>query len=188
MSNDHDGTDDAREVADDIPATADASSTPDPEAGDVTDGAAADAIADADDTDDPADVDETAEATGDDTDGAAGAEVTDEGEPALVGAGVGAGSARAAARRSAAVKAGITEGKGRATAGRDDHRDNRGNIFQRLMRFLREVVAELKKVIWPARKQMITYSIVVIVFVTFMVALVYGLDALFAQGVLSIFG
>jgi len=55
-------------------------------------------------------------------------------------------------------------------------------------RFLREVIAELGKVIWPGRKELITYSIVVIVFVAFMVALVAGLDILFAQGVLYVFG
>ena len=43
-------------------------------------------------------------------------------------------------------------------------------------RFLREVVAELRKVIWPGRKELITYTAVVIVFVAFMVALVAGLD------------
>jgi preprotein translocase subunit SecE len=55
-------------------------------------------------------------------------------------------------------------------------------------RFLREVVAELRKVIWPGRKELITYTTVVIVFVAFMVALVAGLDVLFAQGVLAVFG
>ncbi|KQS73868.1 preprotein translocase subunit SecE [Modestobacter sp. Leaf380] len=55
-------------------------------------------------------------------------------------------------------------------------------------RFLREVVAELRKVIWPGRKELITYTTVVIVFVAFMVALVAGLDILFAQGVLAVFG
>ncbi|MGI8530951.1 MAG: preprotein translocase subunit SecE [Geodermatophilaceae bacterium] len=55
-------------------------------------------------------------------------------------------------------------------------------------RFLREVIAELGKVIWPGRKELITYTIVVIIFVTFMVALVAGLDILFAQGVLYVFG
>ncbi len=55
-------------------------------------------------------------------------------------------------------------------------------------RFLREVIAELGKVIWPGRKELITYTIVVIIFVTFMVALVAGLDILFAQGVLLVFG
>ncbi|MCA1481672.1 preprotein translocase subunit SecE, partial [Bradyrhizobium sp. NBAIM08] len=45
-------------------------------------------------------------------------------------------------------------------------------------RFLREVVAELRKVIWPGRRELITYTTVVIVFVAFMVALVAGLDIL----------
>jgi preprotein translocase subunit SecE len=57
-----------------------------------------------------------------------------------------------------------------------------------LRRFLREVVAELRKVIWPGRRELITYTTVVIVFVAFIVALVAGLDLLFAQGVLAVFG
>ncbi|MGY2075726.1 preprotein translocase subunit SecE [Blastococcus sp. SYSU DS0828] len=57
-----------------------------------------------------------------------------------------------------------------------------------LARFLREVVAELRKVIWPGRRELITYTTVVIVFVAFIVALVAGLDLLFAQGVLAVFG
>ena len=55
-------------------------------------------------------------------------------------------------------------------------------------RFLREVVAELRKVIWPGRRELITYTTVVIVFVAFMVALVAGLDILFAKGVIAVFG
>ncbi len=106
-------------------------------------------------------------------------------ESALVGAS--AGSARAAARRSG-VRAGSTPAKGAATRARDTGRDSRGSLFARLRRFLREVVAELRKVIWPARNQMITYTIVVIVFVVVMVALTSGLDLLFAKGVLTIFG
>ena len=54
--------------------------------------------------------------------------------------------------------------------------------------FYRQVVAELRKVIWPNRNQMVTYTIVVIVFVSFMVALVAVLDLLFARGVLAVFG
>ena len=57
-----------------------------------------------------------------------------------------------------------------------------------LRRFLREVVAELRKVIWPGRRELITYTTVVILFVAFIVALVAGLDILFAQGVLAVFG
>jgi preprotein translocase subunit SecE len=106
-------------------------------------------------------------------------------ESALVGAA--AGSARAAARRSGA-RAGSTPAKGTATRPRDTGREVKVNVFARLGRFLREVVAELRKVIWPARNQMVTYTIVVIVFVVFMVALTAGLDVLFAKGVLAVFG
>ena len=58
----------------------------------------------------------------------------------------------------------------------------------RFVRFLREVVAELRKVIWPTRNQLVTYTIVVLVFVSFMVALVSLLDYLFGRGVLFLFG
>jgi preprotein translocase subunit SecE len=50
------------------------------------------------------------------------------------------------------------------------------------------VVSELRKVIWPTRKQMITYTGVVLVFVAFMVALVFGLDSAFAWGMFRVFG
>jgi preprotein translocase subunit SecE len=109
-----------------------------------------------------------------------------EREAELVGA-VSAGSARAAARRSGA-RAGSTPVKGAATRARDTGRDDRSSMFARLRRFFREVVAELRKVIWPARNQMITYTIVVIVFVVIMVAITAGLDLLFAKGVLAVFG
>ncbi len=78
-------------------------------------------------------------------------------------------------------------GKGRATAVRDS-RAARVSLPSRLIRFLREVVSELRKVIWPSRKQLVTYTIVVLVFVSFMVALVALLDLVFAQGVLFLFG
>ena len=57
-----------------------------------------------------------------------------------------------------------------------------------MSRFLREVVAELRKVIWPSRKQMVTYTVVVIVFLVVMVALVSGLDVLFHLIVGSVLG
>jgi preprotein translocase subunit SecE len=56
------------------------------------------------------------------------------------------------------------------------------------MRFLREVVAELRKVIWPNRKDLISYTVVVLVFVSFMVALVAVLDYVFAKGIFAVFG
>jgi preprotein translocase subunit SecE len=63
-----------------------------------------------------------------------------------------------------------------------------GGPIARLSRFIREVVAELGKVIWPTRKELVTYTIVVIVFVSIMVALVAGLDIAFSQVVIWVFG
>ncbi|HEY9522314.1 MAG TPA: preprotein translocase subunit SecE [Thermopolyspora sp.] len=54
--------------------------------------------------------------------------------------------------------------------------------------FYRQIVAELRKVIWPTRKDLVTYTTVVFVFVLLMVGVVAGLDALFSKGVLVIFG
>ncbi|MFY2786716.1 preprotein translocase subunit SecE [Rhodococcus sp. KRD162] len=66
--------------------------------------------------------------------------------------------------------------------------DKRPNVFLRLLQFFREVVAELRKVIWPNKKQMVTYTSVVLVFLAFMVAFISGLDVLFLKGVGWLFG
>jgi preprotein translocase subunit SecE len=79
------------------------------------------------------------------------------------------------------------EAKGRPTPTRDA-KVARPSMFSRLMRFLREVVAELRKVIWPTRKQMITYTAVVLVFLAVMTALIAGMDLVLAKGVLYLFG
>jgi preprotein translocase subunit SecE len=64
----------------------------------------------------------------------------------------------------------------------------RPNIFARLINFIREVVAELRKVIWPTRKELLTYTAVVIVFVTIMFSIVAGLDVGFAKVMFWVFG
>ncbi|MGZ6771802.1 MAG: preprotein translocase subunit SecE [Mycobacteriaceae bacterium] len=79
--------------------------------------------------------------------------------------------------------------KGRATPSRSKQEaPSKGNPVGRIIRYLREVAAELRKVIWPTRKELITYTAVVLVFVAFMVALTSGLDLAFARGVLLVFG
>jgi preprotein translocase subunit SecE len=50
------------------------------------------------------------------------------------------------------------------------------------------VVAELRKVIWPTRHELVTYTTVSLVFVLLVVALVFGLDNLFSVVVLKMFG
>ena len=69
-----------------------------------------------------------------------------------------------------------------------DQKAKKASLFARLIRFIREVWAELRKVIWPNRKQMVTYTAVVLTFVVFMVALVSGLDLGFKHLVGLVFG
>jgi preprotein translocase subunit SecE len=54
--------------------------------------------------------------------------------------------------------------------------------------FLRQVIAELRKVIWPTRRELVTYTTVAVVFILVMVGLVTGLDTLFTKAVIAIFG
>jgi len=64
----------------------------------------------------------------------------------------------------------------------------RTGIFGRIGGFFREIVSELRKVIWPTRKELLTYTGVVIVFVTIMTAIVALLDYGFGKGLLFLFG
>jgi len=64
----------------------------------------------------------------------------------------------------------------------------RPGLFDRIAVYNRQVVAELRKVIWPTRNELVTYTIVSIVFVTAMVALVAFYDFIFTKGVLAVFG
>jgi len=64
----------------------------------------------------------------------------------------------------------------------------RFNPFAFIWNYLREVVAELRKVIWPNRKQMVSYTTVVLVFLAFMVALIGLVDLGLAKLVMLVFG
>ena len=46
----------------------------------------------------------------------------------------------------------------------------------------------MRKVLWPSRNELVTYAIVVIVFVVIMIAIVAGMDIGFAKLVLQLFG
>ena len=53
--------------------------------------------------------------------------------------------------------------------------------------FYRQVVAELRKVVWPTQEQLITYFLVVMVFVLVMIAIVASLDLAFGKLVFWVF-
>ena len=67
-------------------------------------------------------------------------------------------------------------------------KERRPGVLRRVVLFYKQVVAELRKVIWPTRRELITYTSVVLVFVLFMVAIVSIYDFAFSQGVLKVFG
>lgn len=54
--------------------------------------------------------------------------------------------------------------------------------------FLREVAAELRKVTWPSRQEVIAYSWVVLIGVVAIGAVIFVMDYVFAKGVFALFG
>jgi preprotein translocase subunit SecE len=66
--------------------------------------------------------------------------------------------------------------------------DPSSNPFLFVLTYLKQVVAELRKVIWPNRKQMGSYTSVVLAFLVFMVTLIGLVDLGLAKLVLLVFG
>lgn len=58
----------------------------------------------------------------------------------------------------------------------------------RIAEFFRETVSELRRVVWPTRKQVMTYTVVVVVFVAVLAVVVNVIDLGVGQVVLRIFG
>jgi preprotein translocase subunit SecE len=61
-------------------------------------------------------------------------------------------------------------------------------ILGRIVRRFRETVAELQKVIWPTRKELLTYATVVVIFVALIMSIVYALDFGFTRLMFAVFG
>ncbi len=64
----------------------------------------------------------------------------------------------------------------------------RAGLVSRIRLFLRQVVAELKKVVRPTRNELLTYFTVVLVFVVVVMTYVSLLDFGFGRLVLWVFG
>jgi preprotein translocase subunit SecE len=54
--------------------------------------------------------------------------------------------------------------------------------------FLKEVRSELRKVAWPNRKEVTSYTIVVLVTTLVLVAIVWGMDEVFRRAVINTLG
>ena len=68
-----------------------------------------------------------------------------------------------------------------------DRAEKRGP-FARMGLFVRQVINELKKVVTPTRKELFSFTGVVLAFVIIMMAIVFGLDSAFGWLVSWVFG
>jgi preprotein translocase subunit SecE len=62
------------------------------------------------------------------------------------------------------------------------------SLFGRIGLFYRQIVSELGKVVWPTKKQLTTYTAVVLVFVSFVILVVSIFDLVLTKVVFWIFG
>lgn len=86
-----------------------------------------------------------------------------------------------------APKSTDTPGEDVVVKAKADRAERRG-FFSGIVLFLKQVFAELKKVVTPTRKELLSYTAVVLVFVCIMMSLVYGIDFVFAWVVTLVFG
>lgn len=66
--------------------------------------------------------------------------------------------------------------------------EKRLGLLARIGLFYRQVISELRKVVWPTRKQLTTYTSVVLVFVAFIITVVSLLDVVLTKVVFWVFG
>lgn len=81
------------------------------------------------------------------------------------------------ARRGKQAKTSATATKKKPTRDQKSARASKSSVAGAAPgTFLQQVVSELSKVVWPTRKQMVTYTTVVLVFVVLLVTTVWGFD------------
>ncbi|WP_213170553.1 preprotein translocase subunit SecE [Natronoglycomyces albus] len=77
----------------------------------------------------------------------------------------------------------------KGTSGRKGRKsDKRKGPVGKVTMFFREVVEQLRKVVYPTKKQLITYSIVVLIFVLVIMSYIGVLDMLFGDLMQRAFG
>ena len=78
--------------------------------------------------------------------------------------------------------------KGTTMTESTEHVAEKLGLFARVGLFYRQIISELSKVVWPTRKQLSTYTAVVMVFVTFVIAVVSIFDLVITKLVFWVFG
>ncbi len=80
------------------------------------------------------------------------------------------------------------EPNGEVVAKSDAPREKKLNFFARIALFIRQVFAELRKVVTPTRQELLKFTGVVLGFVIVMMGIVYGLDVFFVWVTQNVFG
>ncbi|GIG38952.1 preprotein translocase subunit SecE [Cellulomonas phragmiteti] len=90
---------------------------------------------------------------------------------------------------TAAAAASDAEGSAASRSERAPRRgEEKSGLFARIALFVRQVVAELKKVVRPTRQELVTYTGVVLVFVTVVMLFVTLIDLGIGQLTFWVFG
>lgn len=55
-------------------------------------------------------------------------------------------------------------------------------IFTRIGKYFHEVWGEVKKLAWPSRKELISYTLTVLAFIVVFAIILYACDLIFAEG------
>ena len=82
----------------------------------------------------------------------------------------------------------VTETAAGSSKGRPAKKDAKAGLFARIALFVRQIIGELKKVVAPTRKELINYTLVVLVFVAIRMVIVSLLDFGFGSAVGWLFG
>lgn len=53
--------------------------------------------------------------------------------------------------------------------------------MQKIKKYLKEAIAEMKKVTWPTKKETYQYSVLVVVLTIVLAVFIFGLDTLFSK-------
>ena len=69
-----------------------------------------------------------------------------------------------------------------------DAKTTKNGFWSRIVQFVRQVIAELKKVVWPTLDELTTFFVVVIVFVLAMMVFSGVVDVITAWLVTKVFG
>ena len=82
----------------------------------------------------------------------------------------------------------MAESRGSTATPEQGQPQQKKGLITRILLFYRQVVAEMRKVVWPTRNELITYTIVVVIFVVSFAALVLVFDIGVSKVVKAVFG